>query len=1063
MSLFPLLALACQPQQGPADLVDPGDDPTPVAVPADAQQTIGPEGGTLTLDNGVTLTLPAGFVEEETLFEVSVSDAVASGYEEDGYVSHLAAFSVSPALVSATGEPAVLALPEREDPVALVLLAEGIAEGIGRTETGILWAPEEEGGSTFADPFLAEALYQPVVWRPEELSGPAGPPPPNAPSWTDAVVNRGCYAVLRAVGFDDPLEVERVVRLSTPFATRAQTNFNEIGDADRQEAFVDAVNRFQAKACLAAYRAGRYLEEQRGYHLRLGFDGLTTTRRVPVAIAWSGTRPDGSCGSQLAEADGRGITMFFDPGGCIDVGYSGYDAAADWNTDDGWDPDDLEDHDAVDRTMAHELGHYAQDLANLRIDGIVGLDSDAWSKDADGDGALDGDFWVEGGAEAIAEEAYDKVGGGSFGPAKIWEQDLRTIPYSTHAFWRWADWYQDDPQATNGSTARVLARIRSQAQACYPTCTVRPTSGDVEAVLGEMRSDHDGDSLALSITHFAGDYLAFRAFEYGSTGTEADRFDDVVGWREAEAHSGGLWEDWVVSGTTIPHDHPEVEPITPAGGLQIEGDTTVHIDPGKVAYLYLDFTSPLWPVYDERTPLVSLSSDGAGVSAVVFSTEQKRTPDNDRHEAHRVWSRESLTTDGAKPDQLGVPFAIASRHKPLLALFNPGSTTREVKLETQVPEPRLAVAGRVPGTADGAVAFFTGDGDPAVPDAVGDPASFLYGVDAGTRYLAREVWENRLWVSLETGALQAVDLRRGAEQDLHLLSIGDETRGLAVHPWRRRLVVAELEALVLVDTEDNKVLREVWVGDLGLSTNERPYDVVIGDDGEVAWVSVYNRYGGAGRSVLAVDLARLEAGQAPVIAQVDLGAETNPRNLALSHDGKYLAAACGGLDVVCVVDTRVGHLAGYLVEDAYYQRQGWRSSGIEDVAWSGDDKHVFASYREGHNDLADYGVVRRCDVDEYGECRHEVAVDGEARSIVVQGEPGFQTVYVADSLGHLTRLKEEWFESSELTTGHDSYSGQVDGTGGCVEQWQYGVAVSCTDWRQSDPETTYLNGEILAF
>ncbi|MBI2892125.1 MAG: YncE family protein [Deltaproteobacteria bacterium] len=375
---------------------------------------------------------------------------------------------------------------------------------------------------------------------------------------------------------------------------------------------------------------------------------------------------------------------------------------------------------------------------------------------------------------------------------------------------------------------------------------------------------------------------------------------------------------------------------------------------------------------------------------------------------------------------------------------------------------RLLVLSR--DAFSGGVAFFSTTGGVVDPLPAGSgPSGSMLHTEGGARDVALGGPDGiRAFVPTDAGWLQVFDLLEGAEVELDAdddpatttagapagvsrLWLGAEPRGVEVLATEPVALAATDDDLVAIDTDTLEERVRIDRATLGLSDNERPFDVAVLPDDSKAYVTIYGPPPGAPSDrVLVLDLGDVIGGTVgpfTVLASIDTGADTNNQAIAVSHDGSKVAVACLLTDRIAIIDTATDDLWDIDPESPTWNGQFYvpdfflPSEAPSAVAWADDDSAVYAGYLTGPqgSSIEGNGTVRKCVIGE-DACWHAVAVQAPVRAIAVVGSGSARIVYVADSSGWITPIRDALFEPGLETSATDN-QGLFDGTGGCVENF----------------------------
>lgn len=1073
----------------PVDPPDDDDSATPGPL-VEASAVIGPGGGSLSLSDGTAVVVPEGAVEQDTEFTLTPVEPEQTPFD-GSFVRVGTPFVVSPDmavpdparfeyLVPAAGLPEGMAASD----VVLVASSDGLVEPRpgGEPPAGLervhpMWAAVEvrEGAAVFRSPALpAQAVFQPMVlaapiaWPEQQRPGQPGgsaPPPPPPPG---LLLGSACSTLVDAVwgAGSAPAGIDSEVSLEAfPLVSSAEF-LNTIGGLAPADApgWTLAANRFGARACLSAFRAARYYDQEMDFH--------PVPRPVPITARWSVT---GSAGSLvLGSANGLGIDLSFTAATGAGAGYEGYVpethngdgfVVGGWNSDSV--PGDAMFVDLLDFTVAHEVFHYVDDWANL---GAPGFPSDGIP------------FVTESAAEALAEEVFDGVPGSPVYPFAIWNQSLTLEPgyprYLANSFWRFLDWTDETPGRTRHPVNRLFDRVRGRSLYVGPHGSVEPD--DLDPLVADTWPSRSGATFRLAVTEYASAMIYGHDFERWTgegppSPGDYDRYPDAVGQQRAEDLDGRLWGRWASVGSWEPAPW-EAEPLAAAV-----------VRPATAASLPLTSTLAGIAPFSARAVVLGLQGVQAGPDAAAVSVGVTASDASGpcTTVAARLWARsgtgpgfllwsvDALSAQPGSPSTAVVPPEIGTAGDLVLVLVNVGADATVQVVLDEMPQ-RLLALGRDVGLVD-TLRVFDVTGTTLAQRPLG-PAG-LPELSTGLGFRAADVCrfgEMRAFVGLTDYEVAVYDLAAGLEAEvdtdsdpqdgttrIDLSANGlSEPRGVACAHHSDRVLVAARGGIAVLHAQTFAVQTVVPDSALGVAAPARPYRVEILPDDSKAYVTVWNPSSAGEHRILSLDLPAIFSGAtSPSVvlsAMERSGDASNGRHLAASRSGLLLALTLPALNATNLIDTvadedwDVGG-AGYpvyLYGDPVFESP----LGACWSEWGADDAELFVGYTAGYpgGSLGNHGVVQRCRMDQTW-CDHAVGVECTVRALDVLGPPGSQVVWVADACGYLTALPEALFAGGTATSGWTAgcadYS-VLDWTGGCVDAAscpERPVAVSCTD------------------
>ena len=1063
----------------------PGDDDT-AEEEVLTSATLGPDGGTLTLENGIQVVFPPGALESEVTLTIVDEETPELPYLDSGYSLVFSAFRIEPMMPMADGHPFEVRVPTEglgsgEVELVMGLSGPGIYDSKSTDKEDVdderlvhaLVNPDEVTltESVFEYAAVGGGIFQPLIAPTEDNRRSVG--------LTGTALGKQCSD---AVAYYPELAayvpvMDAVIDVSTPMARRLRSRHAALAsDLAKQQAFEEAIRRFQARACVSLY-------DSRKYYATMGLP--MPSRRMPLILEYEDkaiTDGELKCTENLGSANGDGMSIYFNTDCEKDFmgfqsstdSFPGLNLPANGGKNVHASPDNLE------FTIAHELFHYVEDWTNQ-----VPADS-TWARNA----------VTEGGADWAADEVYDNVKGQPYNHAAMWETDLLDIEYRAHAWFKFLDWTQENktPNHSDAFLVRLFNRIhRRVASGASPT---EITAEDMDAVVAAMYPSRTDYGYRDSVADFAEAYLYTHDFERaipdGAPGF--DRFPDVNGLVADEKSNGGVWDDWELEvGGTYSPDIDTVVPdavfmkFTPSTlKTTTSGSTTLEV--GTAFLVELDLRAAA--TADDMRPRLQISATNSGGSLVeTVQLGLYRPPSDGR--ASRVFRRQKLSVDSGNPTSVVLNKTLA-QEKLVLIVSNRGSEETTVAIDVDGIEGKVAVLGR--DSWNGGLAIFDYDESSHTQRLLGSGAQSVLPMESGARYAARAPLQNKLLVTSQNGFLSVFDLKDGEEveidwdNDVTTTDAGSVIEGMSRYPLEREprgiasfhgiaaSVVATQDGIEVINTAEMTSLHRYSNADLGIDDGaERAYEVAITPDDLTIFVSVRGRFSNVSTRILALDGLEVALGQSYLLrTNVEVCPSVNTGGMALSHDGEVLAVLCPDAQVMGVTRPGVAFIAtdtfarlpletewgdGLIRGPLHFEPSGtpvW-------ITWNHNDEEVYIGYAFGHGILSTNGVVRKCRLEdkdlgdvvlEGGVCQHEVAVDGAVRSLVAVGSGYEETVMVADDLGHVTRLETFLFSASKSTSGADAYN-KLDGTGGCLAvSGGYDRATSCTNY---DGELTWTD------
>ena len=266
----------------------------------------------------------------------------------------------------------------------------------------------------------------------------------------------------------------------------------------------------------------------------------------------------------------------------------------------------------------------------------------------------------------------------------------------------------------------------------------------------------------------------------------------------------------------------------------------------------------------------------------------------------------------------------------------------------------------------------------------------------------------------------------GAPVGVTRINVGGPPRGIALQHTGRYGLVATADEIVVIDQRDLAVVASYTKSFLGFHSKEKPYDIAIRHDDQKAFVTAYGSYPHVANEVHVLDLSDLPH-NLELETTFITGGDTQNQFLEISPSGEYLAVTCPEIDYVNVYNTSDYSLVGRYIEEGFEQAHYPIA-----VEWSLDSKAIYVGYLSGpyNTSLSGNGVVRKCYLDEAGNCEHAVGVENSVRDLLVTPEG---IVWVGDDGGNLTPLSPELFDPGLTTSGKNQQTGLYDGTGGCLD------------------------------
>jgi hypothetical protein len=1007
---------------------DDGVDPTPdpdEEVEVVPEATIGPAGGVVGLAGGASLVVPAGALQKDALFTIVEVDPEDPGYPLDvhgGLGAVGPAFVVTPHLAT-LGPPFEIYVPTDDLPsmgapgrVVLLLSSDGRVDGFDDAHDDRVHplrppARIADDVSTFELVALGPGVHQPMV----HLLDPDDDEGRDELALPADLETRTCSEALADSPevTDIPEDIDDEVTLATTLRADFEANLATLTSEDHQQEVLDALQRFTSRSCLAAFRARSFFDE------RMDLPQPPGEPAFPITIAWHYGSLDAN-----GSANANGLTMYFNPTDELlwlgSIPQSSWHPG--WNTSPAaWEPSHVG---KMEGTVAHEMFHYLDDWANYDK-------GDISSSVLLGEDLPRGQTWIEGAASAASDLAFDEAPmSASKQVYRIWAEPAFEQPYRGQVYWRFLDWHADGYDASDSVTTRALQAERERSWRWLPNDPLR--GEEIDAAIDAAYSDVEGYDRLASLPDLGLQYLARYDIESGA--------EDDAGGTDAmeialpEQESFQLWATGghsLISGETFGTD-----PALPDNpGLEYRHNET------------LPYTEVL--SLGPHAVLARLVPGGAVVSLAAVDAAGDPTEEVGWRLAAAAADSVDAQGDSLPEGEHAVVAddALGSTH--WLAVANRSDEAVEVTLTLSEAAPRLFALGR---GGDGELHGFEFDPDgsttlspltfasDAQMSLTGRGRSIAAGGDLGPLAL----------VTASEGYLARFVLSAGAEEQvmppLSFDDWGTAPRGLAVTPGGDHALVGLTDAVALIDVDSWAVVGAVAYDALGLTSDERPWDVAMHPDGSSAYVSLWG-FPDPGDRLLVLNwqdmLAEAAAGDfdgwfsaAVVSHEVTIGGG-NPQNLALSPDGATLAVTLTESHGVALIDAAGGDTLIDVTPDepsTYALRAPdffEDSQGPTALLWEPDSAAVYVGYTSGIGRLDFHGVVRRCPIAE-GHCDQEVGVQHDVRSLARTGPVGAGVVWVLDGVGLVTPLTEDLFiPELGVNAGTDPW-GVYDGTGGCV-------------------------------
>ena len=1072
----------------PADDDDSsGEETTPAPLAPPVTEEIGPDGGALSLEDGTTLTIPAGALSDTVTVTLTPVTPEAPLLDQEGWLRFGTAFTVEPWLTSA-GDDFELLVPIERVPdgrpagdVALLRSLDGIGDPgpgaedlqptVARLHTPIRQDGEDADGVWFSlGRVPSGSTLQPIA---QPLTAPEGP-------WGGVTSPTSLFQCAQRFPNEPGFSAStRVWVWNGAVANIAAHRATLVAGGGSGADFDAAVARFFERTCWSSLKTLQFFEQQVGLVDRVGAGFLDVT------VGWRPLNPDGSCAPKLAEASGAGVTVYMNFQ--CDATFSGSVLPTLWGSEQasgyaGWNlpysagQSVLNFADDLEQTLAHEVFHWFHDRAD-------GFDDGFFMRLSEGEGAL-----LEGGAEAAAEMAYDQ-------PGMRWaEWDLAAgnnweTRYLSHSLWRFIDWTQQDPEGPS-----ILKRLLDYAPIGAGAGVSNNFAGILDDELRLMMPPRTGygarAALAdFTVAHdFSHDYERWTEPGPPPEPASFDRTPDVQGVQESEEDPGQLWTsrstiggaptvDRILNG--IPFVQPSSLPYTqPAITMPSWSAVSLPID-----------LSLLFPTGNEACVRLTVEASQAGTPVGDLAARLVHDPDwtSTEPRADTVWRLETIRTSPGQPSAFFIGSDLAqSPNTLMLAVVNGNFQPVELTVSLDRPGEHLGVLGR--SSIWGGVGFWDRPVLPGVdpqqrpvnggnPDLLPLNGSPRYGAwSASGELLLSHAWGWLTKVDPTVGQEAEIDWDGNANNGVTRVELGaaSEPRGIAALQSDFGLV-ATAAGLVLFSEGLGTIAGTLSLADLGLTdAGDRPYDVVALSDDSYAFVTIRDpaRQGSVvPDEVLVIDLqAFISGGTGPgmVYARIDTGADTNPLHLALSPDETALAVTLTDTNRVAIID--VQQRAIFDLGEPGFPTQfvipaPWTDSEIPtDVVWHPDGSAVYVGYEGGSigSALQANGTVRKC-VLATGSCQHEVGVGPGARppggawsslpsgvrSLAMIGCGANRRLAVADASGYVTFLPLGLFEPGDATSGMTEVGGAgwiFDGTGGCIiDPFSWPYAESCTD------------------
>jgi hypothetical protein len=1023
------------PDAGPGADAGPGSDGG-VATPARA--TIGPEGGQVALENGTTLIIPPALFESPQAVALIPVARPDTGYDRPGFSPVGPSFRVEPVL---NGPGIRLRIPAADGAdLRVVTSLSGVVDGRRGAQQRLIHQSRLPHTVVRGVAEFELARVGPAVLSPTRahFGGPQLKELGDEDAWIIPIIGT-CFEALTALGVDAPEGIDARVSVDgTPLALAILAGIDS-GRLIQTVVVSAAALRFKGRACLAADQALDHLRGGLGFDLpdrpeiTLQFEHLVTAAYspspclpnpgdgwLPVAADPGPPLDPPECGPVYGLANGEGVSLFFNPE-CVDdaVGQVTGDADEPWF---GYNQPGAgplgQQPDFFEHTMAHELFHWAEDLANGVADGRFGPP-----------------VFQEGAADAIAEAVFDAVPSG-FVPPPLWSapawSDCGRVIYGMSTFWRFVDATQATPSPFGTVAGRALQQVQAAAAAnaqCGDLgCSERVTWALLDGVLAEMFPETDGYTHHAALADFAGALLYQHRFE------RADATEDALGQRLDEETPGELWGPWSGDWGVL---NPEPDTVTDPQAITV-------VAPVSDA-LPLDAEAFALPPYQARAVTLDLGAlVGSGAVSLTVRATQGGAPrthlglrlyhQSGAEPSAVAWRLDAVADTPEAPSLHGIaPATFADAHVLVFTNLGDEPLTVTLGLERSVRDViALSAAGlsrlRAQGTTLTPVPLGP-DAEPVL--AVGDRPRGLAVAPSGTRALVSDWGDERVRLySLEPGAerLLASHAFEGARPH-HMVFTPDGRFALVT------LYYGQAVAVLRVDGPEPVLCEQIPV------SVERPFDVVLTPDGQRAYVSLEGRANAPGDRLVLLDIdAATDCAAEPsaVLGEVPLGVGARPGHLAVSPDGALLAVAGRAIDRIILVHTAPtadGHVVENLAETSGRDHRFVAAAQLPgSLAFTSDGQRLYYGHESGEigSDLSGFGTVRFVHLPPIGERlrghdAYDVAVRSGVRGLLVDAQDAF--LYVGDDNGHITALEPGLWNPGGVLLG--------DHTGGCWDDGAY--------------------------
>ena len=741
--------------------VDGGDMEEELLPPVSA--TIGTEGGSISLEDGTTLTIPPDCLEGDVEFSMVPVERLPTPDDGAGIIFIGTAFVIEP--TGRGSRPVTLTIPAEVLPEGYetsdirLHSVEEVEPDLGIEEptlvTSVLMPDDtDDVGAHFELPIIGPVTFQPFVEVPDDGLPPATSGP--APLWMSKVPytapeDRPCSELLgagllstigaTAAEMDDRVEVVMAPRFKQKLravwdAMDATLPAKAVDPSAAMTGLMESADRFRARSCLTTYRSLGFYEKTLG--LPVPDDEMEVTVRwracgKEICPCWES---DDACdeGQDLyGKMVSGGVVMYFrptpaTPGDIYPGHYTGdakrlpLNAPPPFGT--SWGDHIRLSYDEVTGTIAHEAFHWIEEHANTEIDeeqtyndgvGIYEISTSVLDEST-----KFGRAFSEGAANWAAERAYDPYVHRCYNRPYLWGCGLHRVSctedtdnqYRGWPLWRYLDWAQDSPSPSGSFAGRALRMVKSKAPAtsfgAIFASTVRLKREDIDSIVREMfPSKGKNFDFDAAVTDFAAAMVFTHDFERGATGAEADRFDDIYGQRQVETGAKAIWNDAQTcsrpgGGTYL--FEPDLDTLSEPSPIDVSPDNGAAVS---------SFTSTrtLRP-YEARGYEIDLggayTDPGAfgifeGVRLEIHGDDEQLGVRLYRKKAgeraKRYWSRDKVSTSADNPSSVAIPSYLVIDNQFFMVVLNHHPTNASSITLTFEKAAPLGLVSAADGTA----------------------------------------------------------------------------------------------------------------------------------------------------------------------------------------------------------------------------------------------------------------------------------------------------------------------------------------------------------------------------